>query len=96
MIKAELASLDCRPEYVGVLSVVIPELKFGDVQMQIFLADLVVGSDNAALQDRLEALNRIGVNCADDMLTNGVIDGLVRESAGSASYIPDRRQCRAS
>jgi hypothetical protein len=38
--------------------------------MQILLANLVVGSDNAALENRPEALNRIGVNCANDVLAD--------------------------
>jgi hypothetical protein len=47
--------------------------------MQIFLADLVIGANDATLENRPEALNRIGVNRANDMPANGVIDGLVRE-----------------
>jgi hypothetical protein len=51
------------------------------MQTQVFPADLVIGPDNAALQDRPEALDCIGVNCANDMLANGVIDRLMREVA---------------
>ena len=76
-----LTSFDRRSEDICVLPVIIPKLKFGDVQMQIFLANLVIGSDNATLQDGPEALNRIGVNCANDMLTGGVVNGLMRETA---------------
>ena len=40
-----LASLDRCSENVRVLPVVIAELEFGDIQRQVFLADLVEGSD---------------------------------------------------
>jgi hypothetical protein len=73
-------SLDCRSEYIRVVSVVVSELKLSDIQMQIFLANLVVSPDNAALQDGPEALNRVRVNCANDVLANGVVDRLMREA----------------
>jgi hypothetical protein len=69
-----------RSENVGVVSVIVSELEFSNVQMQIFVADLMECSDNAALEDRPEAFNRIRMNCADDMLTNGVVNRLVREA----------------
>jgi hypothetical protein len=75
------ASLNCRSEDVRILTVVVSKLKFSDIQMQIFLADLVIGSDNAALEDRPEAFNRVGVNCANDVLANCMIDKLMREAA---------------
>jgi hypothetical protein len=53
--------------------------------MQIFLADLMVSSDDTALQDRPEALNRVRVDCANDVLANGVVNGLVRETALQAA-----------
>jgi hypothetical protein len=71
---------DGVPEDIGVITIVIPKLELSNVQMQIFFADLVISSNNATLQDGPEALNRIGVNCADYMLTNGVVNGLVREA----------------
>jgi hypothetical protein len=75
-----LASPDRCPEYVSVLTVVVSELELSDVQMKIFLANLVIGAHDATLQDGPEAFNRIGVNRANDMLANSVIDGLVREA----------------
>jgi hypothetical protein len=77
---SSLASIDSGTEYIRILSVVVPKLKLRYIQMEIFLADLVVGPNNAALQDRPEAFNRIGVNRTNDMLADGVIDGLVREA----------------
>ena len=74
-----LASLDCRSENIGVLSVVIPKLEFSNVQMQIFLANLVISADDTTLQDRPEAFDGVSVNSADDMLADGVVYGLVRK-----------------
>jgi hypothetical protein len=75
------APLYRRAEYIRVVPVVIAELEFSDVQMQIFLADLMECPDDSALEDGPEAFNCIGVNCANDMLANGVIDRLMREAA---------------
>jgi hypothetical protein len=65
-------------EDVNVVPVVIAELKLSNIQ--ILFADFVERPDNAALQDRPKAFNRIGVDCANYMLTNGVINGLVRKA----------------
>jgi hypothetical protein len=75
-----LASFNGCSKYIGVLSVVISELEFRDVQMQIFLADLVVGPHNAALQDRPKALDCVRVDRADDMLANAVVNDAMRET----------------
>ena len=56
-----LAATNGRPENIGVLPVVVPELKLRDVQRQIFAADLVVAADDAALNQRPEAFD-----CARD------------------------------
>ena len=61
------------------LTVILSELKLGNVQMQILPADHMKRSDNAALQDRPEALNRISVNCTDNVLANGMVDRLMIE-----------------
>ena len=60
------------------IAVIIAELKFRDVQRQIFAADLVIAADDAALNDRPEAFNRVGVDRADDVLPDAVIDNAVR------------------
>jgi len=71
-------------ENVGVHSVVVAELKFRDVQQQILFADFVKRTHHAALEDRPETLNRIGVDRAHNILahmaTGTVIDGLMRET----------------
>ena len=75
---ASLASPDCLAEDVLVLAVVVPELELGDVERHVLGADLVERADNATFEDRPEALNRVGVDRADDVLALGVIDDLVR------------------
>jgi hypothetical protein len=48
--------------------------------MQILLADLMVGTNNPALQDRPEAFDCVRMNRANNMLPDGVINGLVRKT----------------
>src|ERR1700683_678012 len=72
-----LASAYRRAEDVRVTPIVIPELKFRDVQRHIFGANLVECADNAALKDRPEALNRVRVNRADNVLMFLVVNGAV-------------------
>src|SRR5438045_3469839 len=74
------ASLNRCSKNVGIEPIVVAELKFGDVQRHIFAADLVERADNAALEDRPETLNRLRVNCADNVLAPTVIDCRVWES----------------
>src|SRR5690349_1680728 len=51
------ASCHDRPEHVGVVAVVMTEREFVEVQRQILLAHLVVGPDDAALQEAPERLD---------------------------------------
>jgi hypothetical protein len=50
--------------------------------MQVFLADLMVSANDAALQDRPEALNGVGVHCANDMLADYYDRPIDAESVG--------------
>ena len=63
-----LTSAYRRSENIRVEAVVVAELKFRDVQRHIFGADFVERADHAALEDRPEAFNRVGVDRADDVL----------------------------
>lgn len=58
-------------ENVVIAPVVIPELKFRDVQRQILAADLVEAAHDAALQQRPEAINALGVHHAVNVLLPG-------------------------
>jgi hypothetical protein len=73
-----LASLDRRSEDVRVLPIVIAELELCNIERHIFPADLVETSDNAALEYRPKALDSLGMDCADDILTLGMVNGRVR------------------
>jgi hypothetical protein len=84
--------INCRPEYIGVITVVIAELEFGNVQMQVFPANLVISSHDSALPDRPEAFNRVRVNRANNVLANGMINRLVWE-AMLQSHIAGRSIC---
>jgi hypothetical protein len=64
---------------VRIETVVVAELKFSNVQRHIFRADFVERADHAALEDRPEALNRVGVNRTDDILALAVVNRGVRE-----------------
>src|SRR6266540_869215 len=57
-----LASRNRRAENVRVFAVIIAKLEFGNIQRHVFAADLVQAPDNAALKDRPEAFNCVGVN----------------------------------
>jgi hypothetical protein len=72
------ASFDRGAEYVRIYTIVIPELKFSDVQMQILFADLVKGSDYAALQNRPEAFDGLCMDGADDVLPSTMVNGAMR------------------
>jgi hypothetical protein len=71
-------SFNRRSENVGVFPVVIPELELGDIEMQVFLAKFVIGPNDTALKNRPKALNRLSVDCPDNVLTRPVVNGLVR------------------
>jgi hypothetical protein len=52
-------------KHVGIEAIVVTELKFRDVQRHIFCAHLVESANNAALEQRPKAVNRVGVDCAN-------------------------------
>jgi len=66
-----------RPEDVRILAIVIPELKFGNVQWQVFGGNLVVGAHDAAFDEAPEAFNRIRMDGADNVFAPTVADNRV-------------------
>ena len=54
-----LKPLNCFSENVSVKAVIVPELRFRDIQRQILLADLVEAASDAALEQAPEALNPV-------------------------------------
>jgi len=79
--RAFCASAYCygRTENVGVLPVVVAPLEFRDVERQIFGADMVEATHNAALQQRPEAIDCLGMDQSAHIFTAPVADGLMRE-----------------
>src|ERR1035437_4053778 len=64
---ASASSYGCS-ENIGILAVVEPIAKFIEIERQIFLADVVVGADNSALQKRPERFHIVRVNVAAHVL----------------------------
>src|SRR5258706_15626714 len=69
---------NCFCENVIVQPVVIAKLELSNVERQILAADLVIGADHTALNQRPETFNRIRVQRADDVLASGMMDSAMR------------------
>lgn len=67
-----------RPKDVVVQAVVIPELKFRDIEREILGADLVEGADHAALHQRPEPFDGVRVDGTHDVVADMVTDVAVR------------------
>jgi len=91
-----LAPLNRCSKNIRVVPVVVPELKLRNVQRHIFGANFVERADHAALKDRPEAFNRVGVDCADYILMIAVADDFVRvfwiEFVEHARVVSDKRR----
>jgi hypothetical protein len=79
-VTSDLASAACYrfPEDIGVVAVVVAELELGDVERQVFFADLVIGADNATFNQRPKALDCLGVHSANNIFATGVVNRLMR------------------
>ena len=66
-----LTPADRFAENVSVVAVVVAELELRDIQRQVLGADFVERANDAALEDRPEAFNRVGVDRADDVFVRG-------------------------
>jgi hypothetical protein len=79
---SEDASASCYDfaENVGVLSVVMTELKFRQVERQIFCANVVVSADYAALEQRPKRFDVIRMNLAAHILAGAMANRFVREA----------------
>ena len=65
---SDLTSADHQAEDVMIAKVVVPELKFRDVERHIFGTEAVEGTKDATLEYRPGTFNRVGVNGADSAL----------------------------
>jgi hypothetical protein len=66
-----------QPEWIGLALGVVAELEFIDVERHVGFGHLVESADDAALEQRPEAFDRVRVDCADDILLVRVPDNLV-------------------
>lgn len=91
------ASAPCysRSKHVGVEAVIIPELKLGDVERQILGADFVERAHDAALNQRPEAVDCLGVDGTEHVLAERVFDrkvGIFHRQALVSLVIVGRQQ----
>lgn len=63
----------------GLSQLLYPKWELSNVQRHVLAADLVESADNAALEDAPEALDRVRVDGADDILAGGMMDAAVIE-----------------
>lgn len=80
-----LTTSDGFAKDVRVIPIVVAELELGDVERQILRTDLMERADKAALKDRPEAFDCVGVNRADNVLAVSVSDGAHAARACSAT-----------
>lgn len=65
---------------VGIAAIVVAELKFRQVERQIFLTHVVVRANDAAFEQCPEALNVVRMNLAAHVFALAMIDGLVPDA----------------
>ena len=58
-------------------ALVIAEIELAKVTLKVLRADVVIGADDAAFEDREISLNRIGVSVAANVLIGAVVDRFV-------------------
>jgi hypothetical protein len=68
MLFAFSASAYRRFKNISIETVIIAELKLRNVERHVFSTHLVERADHAALEDRPETFNRVGVNPSDNIL----------------------------
>src|SRR6266851_4812614 len=74
------ASSYSASENVRVLAIVEAELELIQVQRQIFLAHVVISAYDAALEQRPERIEILGMHFTAYVLASRMLDGIVRES----------------
>ncbi len=73
-LQKTLASAYRRSENVAIEAIVVTELKFRDVQRQVFRANFVECAYHSALNKRPESFDCIGMHSTDNILTACVVD----------------------
>jgi hypothetical protein len=70
---------DRCPEHIGIIAMVMTELELREVERKVLFADVVVGANDSALEQRPEAFDRVGVDRATNILAFAVAYGLMLE-----------------
>jgi len=65
-------------EHIGVVPIVMAELKFREVQRQVLSADIVIGAEDSTLEQSPEGIQILSVNHAGNVLASGMVRGVVR------------------
>ena len=76
----KLSPADRRAEDIGVMPVVISELKLGNVERQTLCADFVKRANHAMFQDRPKAFNRIRVDRANNIMLGALALGVINDA----------------
>lgn len=71
------------------LAVVISEIKFRKIALQVLRADMVKSAEDAALEDRKVSLDSVGVGIATDVLASPMINNFMAlEHGGYQAILP--------
>jgi hypothetical protein len=89
------ASLNRRSENVIVEAIIVPELELRNVKMQVFLANVVECTDDAALEDAPKAFDGLGMHRADNVLVFGIVNGAVWEAKAKVPVTNPFDRCRS-
>ena len=77
-VATSASSKDCL-EDIGIVAIVVAELKFGEVQRQIGLAYIVIRADDSALEQAPERFQIVGMDLAAHILVRLVVNVLMRK-----------------
>jgi hypothetical protein len=85
-------------ENIGFISIVEPELKLVQIERQIFLADVMVGSDHATFQQRPKTFDALSVNVAAHVFARAVTNELMlaivdADGVVGAEIVSDNQRC---
>ena len=72
------ALLVCKPKCHAII---IPEVKFTEIALQMILTHVVIDAIDAALEDRKVTLDRIRVRITANVFADRMYDSLVRRSS---------------
>ena len=62
---------------MGIVPIIEPPLKLVKIGIKMFSGDLMIRTDNRSLEERPNALNRVGVNIATYPFLNRMVDSVM-------------------